>query len=287
MSQAGFQELARNSVLPDICCKHNMVFMRQAYLCLIGLWSVVLGSSAMGQIVFEPAGMKVVWNSLDKEFDGFKTYNSSEGVYLTLAAKLPDKKFIGFLKDSSKVTFMDGDTDLGGKFGFWDKISKTGTAMKLEMQSKKLPAKGAASIQVKGNIGVMVASKADTKALGPREFKKGDKLDLGDDFQFTIDSIGKPKWGNDPLQVVFKWKRKKPGKVPELKEVRFFSEDGQLIKSSRGGTTWGGFAGTYTTTVSYNLKKESKILKIEMDIWVDAEKVTVPLNLSVKLGGKE
>lgn len=244
------------------------------------LWVV----SAHGQITLEPVGMQVVWKSLKKEFDGSKTYNADEGVHLTLAATVKEKKFIGFLKKESEVTFLDGDKDLGGKFGFFDKVSKDGTMMKLEMQSDKLFAEGAASVKVKGSLSVMVASKSETKSFGPAALKKGDKFELRDDFKFTIEDIGKPKWGNDPLHVVFQWKRKKPGKVPELKEVRFYGEDGKLIESSRGSSSWGGFGGSYTTTLAYNLKKESKVLKVEMDLWTDAEKVTVPFDLTLNIG---
>lgn len=35
------------------------------------------------------------------------------------------------------------------------------------------------------------------------------------------------------------------------------------------------------------LKKEAGALKIEMDIWSGAEKVTAPFDMTVKLGGKE
>lgn len=250
---------------------------------MVGL---ALLTAAQAEVTFEPAGIQVVWKSMEKEFDGFKTYNSSEGVNLTLVAKAKDKKFIGFLKDGSKASFHDGGADLGGKFGFFDKISKDGTAMKIEVKSEKLPAAGAASVQVKGGIDVMMASKSETQTIDSRELKKGDKLELNENFKFTVDSIGKPKWGDNPLEVTFKWKRKIPGKVDELRAVRFYDGEGKLIESSRGGNSWGGFAGSYSTTITYSLKKKSKVIKIEMDLWTDAEKVTVPLDMSLKLGGK-
>ena len=271
--------------MPAIEVVRIFAWMKQKLLS----WGSAVGLATMlpaqADIAFQPAGMKVVWQSLDKEFDGFKTYNSSEGVYVTLVAKSQEKQFIGFLKSASKVSFKDGDKDLGGEFGFFNTISKSGEAIKLEVKSKKLPAQGATSVQIKGDLEVIRASTFDTKSLGPREFKKGDKLELGEDFKFTIDSLGKPKWGDNPLSISFQWKRKKAGKVEELKEVRFYTEDGQLIESSRGGSSWGGFLGSYTTTISYSLKKDVKVFKIEMDIWKDMEKVTVPLDMSLKIGG--
>lgn len=245
-----------------------------------------MAAPSLAQVSVEPAGMQIVWKSLKKEFNGFKTYNSSEGVNLTIAVTATDKTFIGFSKNDSKVSFKDGEKDLGGEFGFRDKISKDGKVMKLDMSSKDLPSKEATSIKVTGSLDVVLASKTKTEALGPREFKKGDDLEFGDGFKCSIDSIGKPKWGKDPLEVVFKWKRKKMGKIPELKAVRFYSEDGKLIESKRGSSMRSGFGGSYTTTIGYNLKKEAKVFKIEMELWTDFESVTVPIDMALGVGGK-
>ena len=127
----------------------------------------------------------------------------------------------------------------------------------------------------------MVASQSETKATKPVAYKKGDKVELGEDFAFEISEIGKPKWGKDPLSVTLKWSRK----VPELAAVRFFDADGKEIESSNGGSSSMGFSGKYTVSKSYNLKKKSDVLKIEMDLWVDLEKITVPLNVAVGLNG--
>lgn len=260
--------------------------MNNLQLSIIGMGLGFIAGMTNAAPVFEPAGMKVVWKSLDKEFDGFKTYNGDEGVYVTLFAKETEKKFVGFTKDNSKVVFKDGGKDLGGKFGFWDKISKDGSTMKLEMQSEKLPAADATSVKVEGEVEIILASQVKTLTVDAREFKKGDKLELEHGMGCSIESYGKPKWGDNPLQIEFKWQRKTPGKVPELKEVRFYDESGELIKSSAAGTTWGGSNNNYTTTKSFGIKKSVKKLKIEMDVWSDAETIKVPLDVKVQIGGK-
>jgi hypothetical protein len=243
--------------------------------------SVVLPVASQADVSVEPAGMKIVWKSLKDEFDGFQTYNSSEGAYITLALRGGDKVIIGFDKDKSKVTISDGTKDLGGKFGMWNKTSKDGKVMRIEVSSEKLPAADATTLKLTGTLDVNVASKTDTKSTEAREFKKGDKVELTDDFKFEIDKIGKPKWGKDPLELTFKWSRK----VPELAAVRFYDKEGKEIESSKGGSGWSGFLGKYTVTKSYKLKKESEILKIEMDLWADAETITLPVNVVVGAGG--
>lgn len=243
--------------------------------------SLVLPMTSQADVTVEPAGIKIVWKSLKKEFDGFQTYQSKEGAYVTLAVSGGDKGIIGFDKDKSKLSVSDGTSDLGGEFGMWNKISKDGKFMRVEVSSQKLPAAGSAQLKLTGHLDVMVASKTETKTSEPQEYKKGDKVDMSDDFKFEIDEIGKPKWGSAPLSVTLKWKRK----IPELADVRFYDEAGQLIESSVGSSSQGGFLGSYTVTQSYNLKKKSAILKMEMDLWLDAQKLTVPVDLAIGLGG--
>jgi hypothetical protein len=239
--------------------------------------------TCLADITVVPAGMKIVWKSLQKEFDGFQTYNSKEGAYINLAVNAGDKGIIGFDKDKSKLTISDGTNDLGGKFGMWNKFSKDNKAMRVEVSSEKLPSADAAHLKLTGKLELVMASKTETKACAAREFKKGDKVALSDDFKFEIDSIGKPKWGDDPLALTFKWNRK----IPEFAAVRFYDEAGKEIESSTNGSSRSGFLGKYTVTKSYKLKKKSKMLKIEMDLWMDAENVSVPVDVQVGIGGSK
>lgn len=237
-------------------------------------------ATIQAELSIEPAGMKIIWKSLKDEFDGFQTYNSEQGVYLTLAIKGGAKDFISFDKKKSKIVMSDGSKDLGGEFGMWNKISKDGKTMRIEVSADQVPSVKATKISLKGGLAVMMASKTETKASESREFKKGDKVELSDQFNFEIESIGKPKWGDEPLEVAFKWQRK----VPELAAVRFYDAEGTLIESSSGGTSSMGMFGKYSVTKSYKLKKKSAKLKIEVDLWMDAETVTAPVDMTVGLG---
>lgn len=255
--------------------------MKKLLFPMILATSVVLPTISQADVSVEPAGMKIVWKSLKDEFDGFQTYNSSEGTYVTLAVKGGDKGIISFDTKKSKITLSDGTKDLEGKFGMWNKISKDGKTMRVEVSSKNLPSPEATKFSLKGELSMVTASKTETKTSESQEFKKGDKVELTDKFKFEIESIGKPKWGDDPLEVSFKWKRK----VPELAAVRFYDAEGNLIESSSGGSSSMGMLGRYTVTKSYKLKKKVDKLKIEMDLWSDAETVTVPVDLTVGAGG--
>jgi len=267
--------------LPPEPSQTSLNSMKKLLFPIVLATSVVLPITSQADVTVEPAGMKIVWKPLKDEFDGFQTYNSSEGTYITLALRGGDKGIIGFNKDKSKVTISDGTNDLGGKFGMWNKISKDGKVMRIEISSEKLPAADAATLKLTGKLDVTVASKTETQSTEAREFKKGDKVELTDDFKFEIDKIGKPKWGKDPLEVTFKWNRK----VPEFAAVRFYDKEGKEIESSKGGSGSSGFLGKYTVTKSYKLKKKSDVLKIEMDLWMDAKTITLPVDVTVGAGG--
>ena len=255
--------------------------MKKIILPIILVCVVVSPVTTQADVSVELAGMKIVWKSLKKEFDGFRTYNSQKGAHVMLAVCGGNKQIIGFEKNKSKVTIFDGSGDLGGKFGIWNEASKDGKVMRIEVSTEKLPAASASTLTLSGSLELVVASKTETQTTEAKALKKGDKIKMSEGFSFEIASIGKPKWGNDPLEVILKWKRK----VPELAAVRFYDKSGKLIKSSKEGSSSIGIAGKYTVTRSYKLKKKSNFLKIEMDLWIDAEKVTVPIKMDVGIGG--
>ncbi len=106
----------------------------------------MLSASIQAGVKVEPAGMKIVWKSLEEEFDGFKTYNESAGTYVSLALRAGEKGLIAFDKDKSKISISDGTSDLGGEFGMWNKISKSGKVMRVEVGTEKGETYGCLSI---------------------------------------------------------------------------------------------------------------------------------------------
>lgn len=250
-------------------------------LCLVAL-AIPMATAQAEQVTIKPAGLQIVWDDLKDAFGGFKTFNAEEGVKLALAVRGTEKKIIGFEKKTSKVAVTDGTNDLDAELGMWNKISDDGKVMRAEIKTKKLPAADAVGFNVTGSFDVTLASKTETGTVGPRALKKGDKLEISDQFKFEVSEIGKPKWGKEPLEITLKWSRK----VPDLAAIRFFNEAGKLIESSAGGSSRMGFGNKWTVTKSYKLKEKSDIIKIEVDVWVDSETVTVPVNLKLNLAGK-
>ena len=245
------------------------------------LCSVTMLGNASADVSVEPAGMKVVWKTLKKEFDGFQTYNTSEGVYVSLAVSAGDKGIIGFEKKKSNIKLSAGGQDLGGGFGMWNKTSKDGKMMRVDVESKKLPSANVSDVKLVGEISLIVSSKKETKTTKVQAYKKGDQVELVKGFSFEVKSLGKPSWGDDPLEISLKWKKK----IPELAAVRFFDAAGKEIESSSSGSSSMGFAGNQTVSKSYKLKKKVEKFRMEMDLWVGLEHVTVPVDLTIGMGG--
>ena len=255
--------------------------MKRKLFLIFSVFSVISAAGVFAELKVEPAGIKVIWNTLEKEFDGFKTYNEKKGVYLSLGVFAGDKKIISYNKDNSKVSMKSGDENLGGEFGHFEKISKSGKVMRLEVKSDQLPEGGDGKISVDGNMELVVASKSEIKSSKLIKLEKGMKITLADNFRFEIAEIKKPSYGDYELEIELKRKRD----IRERAAVRFLNKEGKEIESKTAGWSSFGNFGKKTVTKSYQIKKRSSEVRIEMDLWVDAKKITVPFTLNVSLLG--
>ena len=246
--------------------------------------SLILPPLVQADITMRPVGIQIVWDSLKDEFGGFKTFNSDAGVSINFGVFTTEKGFIEFDKNKSKIALSAGGNDLVAKFGTWNRISEDTKTLSVVVVSEEIPDLGSGVFKLKGELVAAMASQTDTKATDARAFKKGDQVELFDGFQFEIDKMGKPEWGDDPLSLSLKWKRA----IPELAAVRFFDAEGNEIESSSAGSTsWSAFGKVNSVTKSYNLKKKVKEFKIEMDIWNDLEEKILPVDLEVTSGGSQ
>ena len=253
--------------------------MTMKHLFASGITILTCSVTTLADVSVKPAGMRIVWDSPSEE-PNFDTYHSNEGVNLCFSLNSDGEKIIGYRVGDSDVTVKVGGQNLGVKFQSWEKISKDGKSMKLEVATDKLPERKAGKFKVSGSIKVLLASKKETKSTEVKAFKEGDKVTFGDDFAFKIIGLSKPTFGDYELDVVLVWKHD----ISALAEVRFYDEDGKLIESRQGG---GGGHGEPVVVRSYSLKKKPEAFKIEMDLWEDIEMVTVPLKMNLGLSGVE
>jgi len=254
---------------------------------MVGCCALIAGGMpgmARAEVSVEPAGMKIVWKTLKKEFDGFQTYNSGEGVYLSLGVSAGGKGIIGFDKKKSKIKLLAGGQDLDATFEMWNsRTSKDGKTMRVEAKTKKLPGAAATDLKVSGAVGLILSSKKETKTTKVTAYKKGVEVELVKGFSFEVDSLGKPKWGDHPLEISLKWSRD----IPELAAVRFFDAEGKEIESSSNGSSSMEFLGKRSVSKQYKLKRKVDKFRIEMDLWVDMEHVSAPIDFTLGIGGKK
>ena len=111
-------------------------------------------------------------------------------------------------------------------------------------------------------------------------------MKAGDDLKFTVVGIGEHKRNDRAIEIILNFTRKQPGKILEIKGMRFYSEAGTLITSQKQSTSSYKIFGKDTTKLNYLLKdgpKSNKIAKMEIDLWTDLKKVTVPLDMTLIL----
>ena len=203
-----------------------------------------------------------------------------------VAAVKGDSNIIGYVKDGSKISFNDGKKDLGGGFRFSGKFSEGGSVMKILAKSDEPASKDVETIKITGNLDVLLASKSSTHIAKKTEFKKGDEMKAGDDLKFTVVGIGEHKRNDRAIEIILNFTRKQPGKILEIKGMRFYSEAGALITSEKQSTSSYKIFGKDTIKLNYLLKdgpKSNKIAKMEIDLWRDLKKVTVPLDMTLIL----
>ena len=125
----------------------------------LSLSVVLLGSGVlMADPVAELAGLQVVYDSGEKEFDGFSTFNSEQGYKVALIVRSKDKPIVGYDEDKATMTIGGAEAEAGFFMGD-SSFSKDKKAFRLEFDAKeKVQPNTKGELEVKGKIPVSVAS---------------------------------------------------------------------------------------------------------------------------------
>lgn len=233
--------------------------------------------AALAESTVTPAGMQIVWQQLDKEFDGFSTLNSQDALTLSLYLK-SDTPAISLEKDDITLTSLTDSTgkEMKADVGFMPKLSEDGKSARFEINSKDLPAAGDSSVTAKGTINFLSASKSEKVKSKTIELKKDQAISWGDKLTATVTESKKNQWGDHAWEVSIKFDRK----VPELADIIFYDKDGTVIESKRNGTMTSGFLGKTSVTYTYSIAKKVDSAVLEATIWLDAKKVSIPFTVT-------
>ena len=148
----------------------------------------------------------------------------------------------------------------------------------VSMRTAIIPAKGTKSIQMEGDLVLVVG----------RELKTGDVeivLDEGKELKFgpldvTVGQIG-DAYG-EPFKKSFELSSKKP--FDSIATIEFVDAKGKAVESSSGGSGSFGFGGDITYSRSWQIASDAKSIKAKISYYTKTETLKVPCKLEFGLG---
>ena len=230
------------------------------------------------------AGIQVVFDDGEKDFDGFKTFNMSKGHNVALIIRSDGKTMVDFDEDKATITVGGAKTETAffSNMAFADNR----LAMKLEFKATdpvKMDADG--NLKVEGELPVTLATgKAETRSA-PFEAKVGTAVTFpegGKDLPtLKVKSVGKSDYDDDVFEIEFSTNRR----LDDYAGFRFYAKDGKPVEAERGGSSWmGGFLGSKGSgDVSYRFKAMPTDLILAVENWTGREEITLKVDLSAGL----
>jgi hypothetical protein len=224
------------------------------------------------------AGIRTVWNDGEKEFDGFRTFNSEKGTAVAVIVSVTEGSIVAFDADKAKFTLAGKPA----KVRFGGDISKDHKHLKLEIEtSAAITAAELATLKLDGTLPITTASGSTEIKSDPFEVKPGTKVTftttkLPAERSLAIEKAGKPEWGDDPFQVSFKSNRK----FDEFANIAFTSADGKALEAARGGSSSMTMMGKTTAEVSYTFKQKTDKLVMVLSVWTGFESKPLKISLS-------
>lgn len=251
---------------------------------------------AQGEVKLEVNGLRVVGKGYSAESDEdamnaeIRAFNWSPGTSVSLLFTAGELSIVALNEKESKITSLTDDkgTDFSKaksrfsnepyKFG-WSNVSKDGKALGTTIEANGVPAKGAKSLIIKGEVVVTTGSKTEKVQSGTVALKEGTTFEVGG-FTFKIKRVEEPKFGDSKVSVTLETSKN----MDALKEVIFLDESGEKIESEQRGSGSFGFGGKMTYSRSFGLKKKVSEVEIGLLKWTDLKQVKVPLDLTLGVG---
>lgn len=238
----------------------------------------------LAEPVVSLAGLQVVYDSGENEFDGFKVFNQDQGHAVTLMVRSDGKPLIGFDEDNARLTI--GGARAKCRFFSGMGYSKDHKALKIEFTADATAKPSAdGSLEIRGTVPVTLASGKAMVKSQPFPVQKGAVLVFpeGEDLpKLKIKSIGKPQFGRHAQRVEFSTDTKMDG----FAAVRFTTADGAEIESERNGSSWMGFGGTGSGEVDYSFAKKQTELIMVLETWTGREEKNLAVDLKARMAVK-
>lgn len=225
------------------------------------------------------AGIQVVLDDGEKDFDGFKTFNMGKGHNVALIVRSDGKTMVDFDEDKATITLGGAKTECS--FFSSMAFSKDRHALKLEFHATDPVSTDAQGhFKVEGEFPVVLAGGKEETRSAAFEVKKGSKVDFAEGTEgmpkLEIKSIGKPDYGDDELEIEFSTTRR----IDEFAGIRFYTKDGKPVEAEQGGSSWMGFGNKGSGAFSYRFKTKQTDLILAVETWSGREEVNVKVDFS-------
>jgi len=237
----------------------------------------------------EARGLRIVGPGYGDGHQGLRAFNWSVGSSLALLVQreaggiiaVDRKKSAVSLRDDQGNDLMleDGQRAHGAGIGMTPNISEDGKAVMLEVSGPQAPAADAKRLSVTGKVVLRCASQSTVHRNEQVALAVDSTVSAGD-LTYTITEVGKPDWGDDPLEVTLHIETDDT----QLKSVVFKDADGAVIESREGGTMRMTAFDNVRIDRSFTLKRQVDKATIELEVWTDMQEVAVPVDLSCGVG---
>ena len=275
-----------NRLMGSSLCGRVSVMVVLACVCVAAAWPLCAEAAGPNARV-EARGVRVVGPAYGDEMGGLRAFNWSQGVSLAVLVEMPEGGLIAFDDDKSKLVALTDDKGaslLKGEefhegFGMMTSISDDGKACLVEINGQGLPGKDASRIRAAGTMVFRCGSTKKTFQDANVAVKVGAKVNAGA-VPFEITEVGKPDWGDEPLQI----KLTTHQEIPEIAEIKFLDNAGREIESSQAGTMTTTMFNKVTVERYFNLSRKTDSLAVAITYWTDMKTVSVPFSVEAGLG---
>lgn len=225
------------------------------------------------------AGIQIVFNDAEEEFDGFKTYNTGNGYGVTLLVRGDGRQIVAFDDDKATVK-LGGASAKCRYFGGDSAFSKDRQTLRLEFESEACQITPDGKLKIGGEIPIVYATgKEETRS-------EAFKVAAGAEVKFAaakaasmptlkVKSSGKPKFGDGAFEVEITTNRK----ADEFAGIRFYTKDGKAVEAERTSTSWMGFGDKGSGEITYSFKAAQTDLILAVETWTGREEVKVKVDL--------
>lgn len=235
----------------------------------------------------EVKGIRITGDGYGTDNDILRPFSWSKGTSLSCLIVIPEggiitinteKSSLSSLTDNKGTNLLYGTNPGNSGFDMIPQISKDRKAMLIGINSPNLPVNDATAISASGTLSIMVAHEQKTEILKDVELKIGQKIKMGS-VMFEITRLGKPDWGDAPLQVTFRAE----GGTSSIASIQFIETDGKALKINEHISKMNQ-EGKEINEMIYDFPKLIEKVNISTTYWTDMKEVNVPFKVKTSVG---